>query len=370
MSEIKKTDFKTLTRVISLSSRQQYCINENVRKLESNSLINERCLELQKNKSKVTSVDAENRTIKKQKQSSHKCPYYNQNLIENLKNESLVNIMDIEDLVKTAKTQKACPYYSSRLAITDAQIIMVPYQIMLHQRTREQSGIDLRGNIVIIDEAHNLLDTISNIHSFEISLDTMIRLKQQILSYKQCYFSKFSAKNLLKINQIVFIVNRLIKVFDVKEGHPSRMVFSHELLTEAELFNMNLFEIIKFCEETKLAQKVHGFSQKMPIPEVKAPDDKPAGVRNLLKKIVNRNEKPTVNRIAEEVPEKENVLHPNAMMPLISFLQCLLQNYEDGRVLITYVNDKIQSKSSMKYILLNPGARFNDILVQCRSVSI
>ena len=40
---------------------------------------------------------------------------------------------------------------------------------MLHKSTRDACGIKLKNNIVIIDEAHNLLDTISNIHSVQIN---------------------------------------------------------------------------------------------------------------------------------------------------------------------------------------------------------
>ena len=46
---------------------------------------------------------------------------------------------------------------------------MLPYQVLLHAATRQAVGINLRGNVVIIDEAHNLLDTISSIHSVYIT---------------------------------------------------------------------------------------------------------------------------------------------------------------------------------------------------------
>ena len=49
------------------------------------------------------------------------------------------------------------------------QLIVVPYNTLLHAPTRKAVGISLKGNVVIIDEAHNLLDTISNIHSVQIT---------------------------------------------------------------------------------------------------------------------------------------------------------------------------------------------------------
>ena len=45
----------------------------------------------------------------------------------------------------------------------------LPYNILLHKSTREACGIKVDGNIVIIDEAHNLIDTISSVHSVEIT---------------------------------------------------------------------------------------------------------------------------------------------------------------------------------------------------------
>lgn len=45
------------------------------------------------------------------------------------------------------------------------QLVVIPYNTLLHKSTREASKIKLKNNIVIIDEAHNLLDAIGNMHS-------------------------------------------------------------------------------------------------------------------------------------------------------------------------------------------------------------
>ena len=41
-------------------------------------------------------------------------------------------------------------------------------------------GISLKGNVVIIDEAHNLLDTISNIHSAQITGTQVLSVLSQL----------------------------------------------------------------------------------------------------------------------------------------------------------------------------------------------
>ena len=44
------------------------------------------------------------------------------------------------------------------------QIVVLPYNTLLHAATRRAIGLNLKNSIVIVDEAHNLLDTITNIH--------------------------------------------------------------------------------------------------------------------------------------------------------------------------------------------------------------
>lgn len=48
------------------------------------------------------------------------------------------------------------------------QLVVLPYQMLLHAPTRQAAGIRLQGQVVVIDEAHNLIDTITSIHSVEV----------------------------------------------------------------------------------------------------------------------------------------------------------------------------------------------------------
>ena len=60
-------------------------------------------------------------------------------------------------------------YFASRKAIEDAQVVVIPYNTLLHSSTREACGINLKNSVVIIDEAHNVLETIAHIHSAEVN---------------------------------------------------------------------------------------------------------------------------------------------------------------------------------------------------------
>jgi chromosome transmission fidelity protein 1 len=52
LHEVLKTPYKDMVSVIPLGSRQTYCLNKSVMRLQWQNLINDRCLELQKNKKK------------------------------------------------------------------------------------------------------------------------------------------------------------------------------------------------------------------------------------------------------------------------------------------------------------------------------
>uniref|UniRef100_A0A8D9AKJ8 Probable ATP-dependent DNA helicase DDX11 n=1 Tax=Cacopsylla melanoneura TaxID=428564 RepID=A0A8D9AKJ8_9HEMI len=73
VKEINKTVYQNQLRITSLSSRQNYCINESVNRLKNINLINEKCIELGRN-SKKTKVDENKRALKKTKKYQHKMP--------------------------------------------------------------------------------------------------------------------------------------------------------------------------------------------------------------------------------------------------------------------------------------------------------
>ena len=82
-----------------------------------------------------------------------KCPYHNRHSEQQLADRALAQVRDIEDLVSlststtgtTTDTTSACPYYASRIALTNANVICLPYNMLLSSDMREALGIDLTG---------------------------------------------------------------------------------------------------------------------------------------------------------------------------------------------------------------------------------
>lgn len=78
--------------------------------------------------------------------------------------------LDIEDLVNLGRNMGTCPYYGSRSMVPAADLVILPYQSLLSKSSRESLGLNLKNNIVIIDEAHNLADSLISMYDSKISL--------------------------------------------------------------------------------------------------------------------------------------------------------------------------------------------------------
>ncbi|KAJ1551227.1 ATP-dependent DNA helicase chl1, partial [Nowakowskiella sp. JEL0078] len=123
-SELRKTSYSS-TPTITLASRRQLCINPDVNKLSSLNAINERCLDLQKEKS------------------SKGCPYLDRDNMDDFAEYLVTPVRDIEDIVEVGKQVEICPYYASRKAINSARLVLLPYNLMLSKESREAFEIDI-----------------------------------------------------------------------------------------------------------------------------------------------------------------------------------------------------------------------------------
>lgn len=72
----------------------------------------------------LSRVQEEKRRIRDRERgrSATSCPYYNSDGLDNLRDKLAVELMDIEQLVDSGKTLKACPYYGTRRSVPFAQV--------------------------------------------------------------------------------------------------------------------------------------------------------------------------------------------------------------------------------------------------------
>uniref|UniRef100_A0A8B9H4E6 DEAD/H (Asp-Glu-Ala-Asp/His) box helicase 11 n=1 Tax=Astyanax mexicanus TaxID=7994 RepID=A0A8B9H4E6_ASTMX len=246
------------------------CVNPDVTRLGSVQLINDRCMELQKNKH---GKKPETECTPKRRRSVAKatCPFTGYEKMMAMRDEVLVKVRDIEQLVQHGRGTHTCPYYSTRLAIPAAQVVVLPYQTLLHAATRKASGIKLKDQIVVIDEAHNLTDTITALHSAEVNGAQLCRAHSQLSQYCERYRSRLKAKNLMYIKQILFVLEGLVRTLGGKVSlNPvtqstqpgTELLTINDFLFRAQIDNINLFKVQKYFEKSMISRKLCGFVEK------------------------------------------------------------------------------------------------------------
>ncbi|XP_030896805.1 Fanconi anemia group J protein [Leptonychotes weddellii] len=150
--ELRRTAYSGVPMTI-LSSRDHTCVHPEV---VGNFNRKEKCMEL---------LDGKN---------GKSCYFYHgvhkisdQHTLQTL--QGMCKAWDIEELVSLGKKLKACPYYTARELIEDAHIIFCPYNYLLDAQIRESMDINLKEQIVILDEAHNIEDCARESASYSVT---------------------------------------------------------------------------------------------------------------------------------------------------------------------------------------------------------
>nr|XP_027199864.1 ATP-dependent DNA helicase DDX11-like [Dermatophagoides pteronyssinus] len=355
INEFKKTRYyqhnPNSLMLIPLSSRVNYCINQQVNHFNNLNMINEKCNDLQQ-----------------QKNSKQKCQYKNQQKILEFGQEILAHVNDIEEIVTVAKQRQACPYYSARIAIPESEIVVMPYNILLHRSTRENFNIQLKDSIVIVDEAHNLLETISNVHSIQIYSRQLSSLLKYLSLYMTKYLNRFNSLNLKYLKQLIFVIRKLYQY--LLEAKTNTCLQPLDLTIKLNIENINIHELLQFIERSRIASKLHMFSNQKSVNDKNRPDKiiKSTGTLEFLKKFSNNQAKASGKQIEESNVNDvdDEFLQINTIHLIKDFLSSLINYNVDAKILIQIDND--DNHSSYKYLLLSPSSHFKDILQECRSV--
>ncbi|XP_008203910.1 Fanconi anemia group J protein homolog isoform X2 [Nasonia vitripennis] len=107
------------------------------------------------------------------------CEYYKENNKQAISCNSALSSCglktpwDIEDLVDLGKQEKACPYFAARALMAEADIIFCPYNYLIDPVIRETMKINLNGDVVIVDEAHNIESICRDVGSADFREDNL-----------------------------------------------------------------------------------------------------------------------------------------------------------------------------------------------------
>jgi chromosome transmission fidelity protein 1 len=314
-------------RAVSLGSRRQLCINEDARSTLGD--IDEKCRELLEGK--------------QNKRCQYLPPVGDDMRMLDLRDQILASPKDIEDLATSGKNMQTCPYYGSRRAIPQAELITLPYNLLLQKTAREALGIDLTNQVVIIDEAHNLIPTLLSLSSVRLTSNILSTSLKQVSVYYQKFRNRLSAMHALHLKRLLNFLDAFQRVAMDWMAQKSSAIskrqdtevmtvpdFIHRLGRNVE--GINLLEIESYLKRSKIARKISSYA-------------------------INVSEGDKSGR------------HLSSMAtPPLHTIEALMLGLagasEDGRLIFSAVGDAVE----IKYQLLNPSTLFRDVVEVARSV--
>lgn len=328
-------------REISLGSRKQLCIHSKVSQYQSVQKINDECLDLQKKKTA-------------DKSGTHGCEFMlNKNNLKDrvrareFRNTALARIRDIEDLVELGHEKKVCPYYSSREIANNgwAEITTLPYQLLLQSEARDALGLDLKNSIVIIDEAHNLIDTISSIHSLSITHATTLSALKGLVRYHKKFKNKLASINRIWLEKLIVAVKSLNWFMEEASKKPGKETFPGKEIAPSRFFSnnsnadmINIHDLDKFVKRTKLVFKIESYLDAQDKAEM-----------------------------AEHSKDGSEYSRPLVLGKVISFLLAIGNPSWEGK--FVYARGRTnETQLLVQYMLLDPSIKFKQIVDECRCV--
>ena len=185
------------------------------------------------------------------------------------------------------------------------------------------------------------MDTISNIHSTRVTQAQLKRCRLQLGSYLQKFRNRLKGKNRVYVAQVVRLIDSISGCLErtaLENKSSDGIVEVSRLVAGKGVDQINLYKLMHYLQESRLARKVEGYASH-------------AEEQNLK-----------VN------PKAGTQSHATAM-PLLthvqSFLQTLTNPTAEGRFF--YETDE-SNELSLKYMLLDPTYHFKEIVEDARAV--
>ncbi|XP_078428985.1 RAD3-like DNA-binding helicase protein isoform X2 [Wolffia australiana] len=360
VKEFKKTKFSSELNAICLGSRMNLCINEGVLKLRNSNRINERCLELQRNtKQKIVKEfkpKGESGQGRVQRsRNSNCCPMLKKRSLQTEFRDEVLDqaVTDIEDLVGLGKTLGTCPYYAARRVIPAIDLVILPYQSLLLKSARESLALNLKNNVVIIDEAHNLADALTNMYNSRITVSQLDNVRAHLDAYFERFRACLGPGNRRYIQTIMILAKAFLGTLLGCENGTGVHVMNasepkipadysmtiNEFLFSLDVDNINLVKLCQYIKESNVIHKVSGY-----------------GAKNFNLSECNNPEGTIIS----------------SFQTFSDLLRSLTNGNDDGRVIIARRDAKSSCEKSeegyIKFVMLSGEKIFSDIVEEAHAV--
>ena len=227
-------------------------------------------------------------------------------------------------------------------SLTAAEIVVMPYSMLLSKPSREAVGLTLKQCLVLVDEAHNLPEAIRSLHSCRLTLSVACAALDQLIAYTKRYADRLAGRNLYYLGQLRKCIDAFTKHLQQEPHHMSRMISAAELLIDLKLDNINLFKIISYIKQSRLSQKMLGFANSQ---------------TNATTEVVNVSK------------------HVSALSIVANFLSKLTSSSSEGKVVTCWpkldnISRSVSSyqEPTMRFVALHPAIYFQEIVEEARAV--
>lgn len=186
-------------------------------------------------------------------------------------------IHDIEDLKESEC--KFCPYYKAKELVKNASIVFLPYQMLFSKESRESFNLDLEDSIIIIDEAHNIYESVIQMNSAMVSYDNLTRYNSAFRKYRQKINSniveaendgkkKFFTKKMNMLDEFLNILHCLLNFCNSASKHTykeEKVIFVNEFLIKSHLHDFNMLKLKEYIRGSNLVQILEGFETNLQL---------------------------------------------------------------------------------------------------------
>ena len=180
------------------------------------------------------------------------------------------------------------------------------------------------------------MDAISNIHSIIVTETQLKRCRAELGIYLQKFRNRLKGKNRVYVTQVVRLldsVSACLQATTASSKTPDGTLGVSELLAGKGVDQINLYKLMRYLRESRLARKVEGY--------------------------INLSEKQPRASLSESRSSIPVLTHVQ------SFFQTLTNPSSEGRF---FYEKNERNEVSLKYMLLDPTHQFREIVEDARAV--
>ena len=147
-----------------------------------------------------------------------------------------------------------CPYYSLNEATEFAEIVLMTYN---HLFTSKQTlKFDFKDQIIVIDEAHNIEESILSVFSCDLPKSFLIELKAAIEKYLIANKARLGYRNLVNITKTQNFIEKLLKMY----SETAEILDSNIFLVKFRLdSDFSIAECLSELAESNFFEKLKGY---------------------------------------------------------------------------------------------------------------